>query len=164
MRARRWPGILFYGVLLAVLAADQAAKAWATAKLAPVESVAVVPGFFSLTYVRNPGIAFGLFAGQGWVVAVFMAALAGVAIWFARELDWRRWQPNVLGGLLLGGALGNLLDRWRQGQVVDFLDFYVGRHHWPAFNVADSMICIAVGFIVLGQVGDSTKAAGPERK
>jgi signal peptidase II len=157
MQSSRQPGILFYLVVGLALALDQATKAWAVASLAPVGSIPVVPGFFSLTYVRNTGVAFGLFAGQAWIVAVFMVALAGVALWYARGMNWARREPNIVGGLLVGGALGNLADRWRFGHVVDFLDVYLGPHHWPVFNVADSLICIAVGWIVLRQVGAGEK-------
>jgi signal peptidase II len=153
MHSRRWPGILFYVVAVLAIALDQATKAWAVASLEPAGSVPVVPGFFSLTYVRNTGVAFGMFAGQEWLVAAFMVVLAGVALWYARGLDWARREPNVVGGLLVGGALGNLIDRWRFGHVIDFFDVYVGPHHWPVFNVADSLICLAVGWIVLRQMG-----------
>jgi signal peptidase II len=153
MHLRRWPGIIFYGVVVLAIALDQATKAWATASLEPLGSVPVVPGFFNLTYVRNRGVAFGMFAGQEWVVAAFMVVLAGVALWYARGVDWARREPNIVGGLLVGGALGNLLDRWRFGHVVDFFDVYLGPHHWPVFNVADSLICIAVGWIVARQMG-----------
>ena len=153
MHSRRWPGILFYVVAVLAITLDQATKAWAMASLEPVGSMPVVPGFFSLTYVRNTGVAFGMFAGQEWVVAGFMIVLTGVALWYARGLDWARREPNIVGGLLVGGALGNLLDRGRFGHVVDFFDVYVGPHHWPVFNVADSLICIAVGWIVLRQLG-----------
>jgi signal peptidase II len=134
-----------------VLILDQATKAWALAGLRPVERITLVPGLFDLTFVRNTGIAFGLFAGEGWLVAAFMLALTGGAIWYARELNWNRAEPNLVGGFLVGGALGNLIDRGRLGYVVDFLDFHAGRHHWPVFNVADSLICVAVGWIVLRQ-------------
>jgi signal peptidase II len=153
MHARRWPGILFYVVAVVAIALDQATKAWAMAALEPVGSIPVVPGFFSLTYVRNTGVAFGMFAGQEWVVGAFMVVLIGVAIWYARGLDWARREPNIVGGLLVGGALGNLLDRFRFGHVVDFLDVHAGPHHWPTFNVADSLICVAVGWIVVRQLG-----------
>jgi signal peptidase II len=157
MHARRWPGILFYIIVGLAIALDQATKALVLAALAPVGSIPVIPGFFSLTYVRNTGVAFGMFAGQGWLVAVFMVVLAGVALWYARGMDWARCEPNIVGGLLVGGAAGNLLDRWRLGHVVDFLDVYLGPHHWPVFNVADSLVCIAVGWIVLRQVGTAEK-------
>jgi signal peptidase II len=154
MQTRRWPGILFYLVALAMIALDQATKVWALKSLQPVGMVTVVPGFFNLTFVRNTGIAFGMFQGEGWLVALFMIVLAGVAFYYTRDLNWRGWEPNLVGGCLMGGALGNLLDRSRLGYVVDFFDVYVGSHHWPVFNVADSLVCIAVGWIVVRQLGE----------
>jgi signal peptidase II len=149
MHLRRWPEILFYLVILFVIGLDQLTKAWAITALRPVGMITIVPGFFELTFVRNTGIAFGLFAREGWLVAVFMAGLALVALYYTRELNWRGWEPNLVGGCLVGGALGNLLDRMRHGYVVDFFDFHVGPYHWPSFNVADSLICVSVGWIVL---------------
>lgn len=153
MDAHRWPGILFYGVMVLVIAADQLTKAWALNSLRPVGMIPVVPGFFNLTFVRNTGIAFGMFAGQGLLVAVFMIGLAAMALYYARGLNWRSWEPNLVGGCLVGAALGNLLDRTRLGYVVDFFDVYAGSHHWPVFNVADSLICVAVGWIVVRSLG-----------
>ncbi len=157
MTARRWPGILFYVVAALAIALDQAAKVWATASLRPLGTVALVPGFFNLTYESNTGVAFSLFAGQQWVVAAIMVALLAVGIWFARGVNWAGREPNLVGGMLVGGALGNLADRLRIGHVVDFLDVHAGPHHWPVFNVADSLICIAVGWIVLRQMGAPEK-------
>jgi signal peptidase II len=152
MHTRRWPKVLFYGMILLALALDQATKAWATASLRPVEMVRLIPGFFSLTYVENTGIAFGMFAGKGLLVAVGMIALVAVALYYSRGLNWASWEPNVVGGALVGGALGNLLDRSRLGFVVDFFDVHAGNYHWPVFNVADSLICVAVGWIVVRQL------------
>ena len=149
MQSRHLPDWLFYVVTVVAVLVDQATKASVLASLRPVGSVAVIPGFFNLTFVHNTGIAFGLFAGKGWLVAAFMIVLGVFAIYQAKALDWRTWEPNVVGGCLLGGALGNLLDRARLGYVVDFLDVYVGPHHWPVFNVADSLICLAVGWILV---------------
>jgi signal peptidase II len=148
----RWPRPIFYLVLVLAIVADQLTKAWATMSLRPLGSVPLVPGFFNLTYVQNTGIAFGMFAGQGLLVAVFMIVLAIVAIYYTRGLNWAKWEPNIVGGCLCGGALGNLLDRSRFGFVVDFFDVHAGSYHWPVFNVADSLICLAVGWIVLRQL------------
>ncbi len=149
---RSWPRPLFYLVLAAAIALDQAAKAWATASLHPFEPVMIIPGLFNLAYSTNTGVAFGMFAGRGLLVAAFMLVLAGLAVWFARGLNWRPWEPNVVAGCLCGGALGNMIDRLRIGHVVDFLDVYVGPHHWPTFNVADSLICVSVGWILVRQL------------
>lgn len=153
MDVRCRPGILFYGMILLVLAADQSTKAWVLASLRPVGTVAVIPGLFNLTFIRNTGIAFGMFAGQSWVVAAFMIGLAVLAFYYSRDLNWRSWEPNVVGGGLVGGALGNLIDRWRLGYVVDFLDLHGGHYHWYVFNVADSLICISVGWILMRSFG-----------
>jgi signal peptidase II len=150
MPARR-PRPTFYAVILLVIALDQLAKIWVRASFRPDESLALVPGFFNLTYVRNTGVAFGMFAGQGLLVGLFVAALALAALYYARSLNWAGWETNLVGGCLCGGALGNLLDRSRLGYVVDFFDVHIGTHHWPVFNVADSLICLSVGWIVLRQ-------------
>ncbi len=148
----RWPRPLFYLVLVLAIALDQLTKAWATALLEPIFSVKLIPGFFNLTYVQNTGIAFGMFAGQGLLVGLFIAVLVAVALYYTRGLNWAHGEPNLVGGCLCGGALGNLLDRSRLGYVVDFFDVHLGTYHWPVFNVADSLICIAVGWIVVRQL------------
>jgi len=160
--SRRWPRLLFYFVALIAAAADQGSKAWATVSL-PGRPLTLIPGVLDFRYLTggNTGIAFGLFQGQIWLVAVFMVILAGVAIYYARGLDWGRWEPNLVGGCLVGGAAGNLIDRVRLGHVVDFIDLHAGPHHWPTFNVADSLVCVAVGWIVIRQL--RSPAAAPSR-
>ena len=148
----RWPRPSFYAVTILVIVLDQLAKMWATASLKPIGTATLVPGLFSLTYVRNTGIAFGMFAGHALLVGLFVAALALAAFYYTRDLNWAGWEPNLVGGCLCGGALGNLLDRSRLGYVVDFFDVHLGIYHWPVFNVADSLICCAVGWIVLRQL------------
>lgn len=148
----RWPRLLFYIVIVFSMVADQVTKAWATLSLQPLGTVPLIPGFFNLTYVRNSGIAFGMFAHQGLMIGLFMIALVLLAIYYTRGLNWALREPNLIGGMLCGGALGNLLDRSRFGYVIDFFDVYLGAWHWPVFNVADSLICIAVGWIVVRQL------------
>jgi signal peptidase II len=148
----RWPRPSFYAVTLLVMVLDQLTKTWATVSLRPIGAVTLLPGLFNLTYVRNTGIAFGMFAGQGLLVGLFVAAFALAAFYYTRGLDWAGWEPNLVGGCLCGGALGNLADRSRLGYVVDFFDVHLGSHHWPVFNVADSLICLSVGWIVFRQL------------
>ena len=124
-----------------VVALDQATKQLAATDIAPNEQVAVIPGL-DLTNTRNTGVAFGALEGGGAVVAVLIAvSLALLLAYFVanRNRPWL-WLPV---GMLLGGALGNLADRSREGAVIDFIDPVA----WPAFNVADS--CIVVGVLVL---------------
>jgi signal peptidase II len=137
---------------LLVLALDQWTKWLVETNLPPLETAIVVPGFLQLVHVRNPGVAFGLFASAGaassWILLLFgLAALALVAVYL------RRARPDqtlllIALGLVLGGALGNLVDRFASGAVTDFVDVFVGAHHWPAFNVADSAITIALCLLV----------------
>jgi signal peptidase II len=111
----------------------------------------VIPGFLNLTHVRNTGVAFGLLAsdgvggggGGGLLTILGLGALAAVALyfWFVPSRD--RWLLVALA-LVVGGAVGNLIDRVTSGAVTDFIDVFVGVHHWPSFNVADSAISIGI--------------------
>jgi len=148
----RWPRLSFYVVIVLVLVVDHLTKTWTTASFRPGQTVVLIPGFFNLTYVQNTGVAFGLFKGQGLLVGLFVAVIAVASFYYSREVNWAAWQPNLVGGCLVGGALGNLIDRVRLGYVVDFFDIHAGAYEWPVFNVADSLICIAVAWIVVGQL------------
>ena len=139
---------------LVVLVLDQLTKAWALEALVPGRPVPVIDGFFSLTLVTNPGLAFGMLsttpAGWRWVVALLsIGALTVLAVVGLRMLPGGgRLTPLALG-LIFGGAVGNLIDRGRFGAVVDFLDFYWRSYHWPAFNAADSAITVGVALLAL---------------
>ena len=139
---------------LVVLVLDQLTKAWALQALMPGRTVPVIDGFFSLTLVTNPGLAFGMLsttpAGWRWVVALLsIGALSVLAVVGLRMLPGGgRLTPLALG-LIFGGAVGNLIDRGRFGAVVDFLDFYWRSYHWPAFNAADSAITVGVALLAL---------------
>ncbi len=148
----RWPRFSFYVVILLVLVVDHLTKAWTMASFRPGQTAVLIPGFFNLTYVQNTGVAFGMFKGQGLLVGLFVAAIALAAFYYSREVNWAGWEPNLVGGCLVGGALGNLIDRVRLGYVVDFFDVHAGAYQWPVFNIADSLICIAVGWIVFRQL------------
>ena len=132
-------------------AADQLTKYWAVTRLKPVGSVAVVPGFFSLTYVENQGAAWGMLAGRHLFLIGFSLLTLAFLFWRRRQLFDPLWGGRLTLTLLMGGILGNLIDRIRLNYVVDFLDFFWGRHHFPAFNVADSAICCGVFLFILTQ-------------
>lgn len=128
------------------LAADQLTKAIVLEQASRLaEGMPVLPGF-ALVFVWNPGISFGAFGGVGpWALsALALAVTAAMAVWM-----WRERSGLVVAalGLIIGGALGNVLDRLRHGAVVDFLDLSVGTYHWPAFNLADT--AITVGAILM---------------
>ncbi|MEL6114213.1 signal peptidase II [Photobacterium sp. SP02] len=123
--------------------------------------IEVLP-FFNLLYVHNYGAAFSFLSdASGWQRWLFTAIALGVT---ALLMVWMRRTPashtmvNSAYALIIGGALGNLFDRLYHGFVVDFLDFYIGQHHWPAFNIADSAICVGAGLIILeGLLAGKTK-------
>jgi len=139
---------------LVVIVLDQITKVAVIRALQPYEAISVIPGFFNLVHVRNPGIAFGLLSqlGTAWS-RVLLSALTTAAVilliyWFGRVRDKDRKAAFGLS-LVIGGAVGNLIDRLRLGEVVDFLDFYVGSFHWPAFNVADSAVTVGTLLLAL---------------
>jgi signal peptidase II len=140
-------------VSTAILAADQAAKALVRAFLPLHESVEVVPSLFSLTHVTNRGALFGILhdLADPWRGALFtivpLVAIVLIVHFQGRTSPEDRLAQSGLA-LILGGAFGNFLDRVRLGHVTDFLDVYVGPHHWPAFNIADSAICVGVGLLI----------------
>jgi signal peptidase II len=153
----------FFIIAVTVLLLDRLAK-WAVASnIALHDSVVVIPGFLRLTHVQNTGAAFGLFAETSaqWKVGA-LVSFSILALVVVSALLWKNshsLSTTTIGlSLILGGAMGNLWDRMVSGHVVDFLDFYVGSYHWPAFNVADS--AIVVGAILLVAEIVFTKPAG----
>jgi signal peptidase II len=157
---RKWQ--LFACLVLCVLALDQATKLYVHTTFALHESRPVIANLFAFTYVRNSGAAFGILAQQSpdflrlFFPAVTAIALLGLLIYFVRV----PYQHTLtLWGLclIMAGALGNAIDRFWLGQVIDFIDVHWYAYHWPAFNVADSSICIGVGLLLL----ESFRAAKP---
>lgn len=139
-------------VLLCVLGLDQATKQWIHSTLHLYERVSIIPNYFHLTYIRNQGAAFGLFSSQPesfrmpFFIGVSLVAVAFIGYFFHRARPDQRLLVIALG-LVLSGALGNLIDRVRLGEVIDFLDIHWRHLHWPAFNVADIAICFGVGLL-----------------
>ena len=132
--------MFFYFLVLSVLAFDQITKLLAIKYLAPSESWPLIPGIFHLTFVENTGIAFGLFRQhQPILIGLITISLIGLLIWGSKSKSFDL--PQRIGlALILGGAVGNWIDRVRLGAVIDFLDFRV----WPVFNIADSAITVGV--------------------
>ena len=137
-----------------VIVLDQISKMIILRLLPLYETIPVIPGFFNITHIHNPGGAFGFMAGQGPEVRsllfLAMSSLAAVTIvyFYLRTPAAYSWLSTALL-LIFGGAIGNMIDRFRFGEVVDFLDFYAGGYHWPAFNMADSGITVGMTILVV---------------
>ena len=140
------------GIAMAILVADQLTKWWVLLQFEGLsERGRVVTGFFNLVLVWNRGVSFGLFNNAARLNAIVFSALA-VAIVLALLIWLWRVRQTLIGaaiGLVVGGAIGNVIDRLRFGAVVDFLDFHAAGWHWPAFNVADAAICVGVALMAL---------------
>ena len=140
---------LLIGVSLIIVSLDQITKLLIINTMQLHESIPVIAGFFNLTYIRNPGAAFGLFATTNSAFRlIFFVGTSIFALGLLGTIFYRIHPDDVWGQLtvssIVGGAIGNLLDRLQHGEVVDFLDVYIGRYHWPAFNVADGAISVGV--------------------
>ncbi len=153
------PAARAFGLAAVIVILDQVTKLWAVSALELYRSVEILP-FFNLTLLHNTGAAFSFLADAGgwqrwFFVGLTVIIATGVAIWLARLPVHERFTRASLT-LILGGAIGNLIDRIRLGYVIDFLDFHAAGWHWPAFNVADAAIsCGAVLLIVFGLLGRS---------
>ena len=139
---KKWPWVL---LVLVIVALDQATKYWALLTLLPYQPLAVMP-MVNLTLAYNTGAAFSFLSTTGewhrWFFTVFSTVMAtGLVIWIIRLAPEFRLQRIALS-LILGGAIGNLIDRAFLGYVIDFIDIYYKSHHWPVFNIADSAICV----------------------
>ena len=144
--------VIFLITLLLVVGLDQISKMYVISVMTLHSSHPVIDGFFNITYVRNPGAAFGFLANaapmfRSLFLIVVSAAAIVMILWFLAKNKSAGMFLTFALSLILGGAVGNLLDRIRFGSVVDFLDFYIASWHWPAFNVADS--AISVGAVLL---------------
>jgi signal peptidase II len=161
----KWKLVLSWLVPIIVL--DQLTKIIVDRTMPLHHSIPIVDGFFSLTYVRNTGAAFGIFAGSHEVFRLpFLIGVSILAIGFILVM-LKRLRDDATGlvtalTFILGGAIGNLIDRVLHGEVIDFLDVYYSNYHWPAFNLADSFITVGVTitlFYLVGAKGDDPFAA-----
>lgn len=139
-------------IVIPVLILDQVSKLIIARHVPLHSSIDVIEGFFSITHIRNTGAAFGLMAGHSLSFYLFsLVAFVAVVfvLWYFRNLSDRDVTSAVALSLVLAGALGNLIDRLRLGEVIDFLDVYYGQWHWPAFNVADASVSVGIGFLAV---------------
>lgn len=149
MSIHHYRTLLWVSTIVIIL--DRLTKAIIVNTLTLHQSIEVIPGLLNITYIRNSGVAFGLFRDGGVFGLALLSALSFVALIVVVYLYRRTGNKAEAFALSLvaGGAVGNLIDRVRSGEVVDFLDIYIGSHHWPAFNIADSAITIGVIVTIL---------------
>jgi len=146
--------VRFSMVATLVVACDQISKALVLEKMPIFKSIAIIPGLFNLTHVHNPGGAFGFLAQNGsplrhWIFLGAALLALGLILYFHHQTPRSHPYMAFSLALIFGGAIGNLIDRVRFGEVVDFLDLYVASLHWPTFNVADSAVTIGVTIFIL---------------
>jgi len=144
--------IYFLFIAIGVLAIDQLTKEAIIEHFALHQSIEIIPGIFHITYIRNTGAAFGILSGgETWRIYFFLVVGAVALISLFRFFYSNYKDPVVVTGtaMVCGGAAGNILDRIRYGYVIDFLDFFWGHYHWPAFNAADTAITIGVFLLLL---------------
>ena len=158
MRRIDWQALL---LVAATIVVDQIVKQLLLGYLQSAGPVVpVIEGFFQLVFVQNKGVSFGLMSGDralpAWILSgVALLVCIGLAVWL------RRTDRPLTGwgiGLVMGGAIGNVIDRARWGAVFDFADFHVGQWHWPAFNIADSAIVVGVGLMLLDSIVGEKKS------
>lgn len=140
---------------LAVVIIDQFSKYIVVENMALGESIPIIENIFHLTYILNPGAAFGMFAHNRLFFIGIAVVVIGLIIWARKEILASPLEVKAGAGLFLGGAIGNLIDRARQGVVIDFFDFRI----WPIFNIADIAICIGVGLIIWNLLKTELKRA-----
>ena len=158
------PRYTLFAILTVVgLLLDQASKLYIDRSVQLFDSIPVVANFFNITYVRNPGAAFSFLSNASWRLPFFIgiSLVASIAILVAfHKLRNDQRLAQVSLAMIFSGAVGNLIDRARMGEVIDFLDVHWYRHHWPAFNVADSLICMGVFLLALDMLLEDRHSKG----
>lgn len=155
---------LFALLTVGGLLLDQATKLYIDRSMQLFDSIPVVTNLFNITYVRNRGAAFSFLSEASWRLPFFIgitlvASIAILVAFFKLRDDQKLAQTSM--AMIFSGAVGNLIDRLRLGEVIDFLDVHWYRHHWPAFNVADSLICLGVFLLALDMLLEDRRLKRP---
>lgn len=152
----------FYSIALIIITLDQLCKFAVQEHLDLGQVIPIIPSFFNLTYLLNPGAAFGFLSGASaafrnpFFIMISVAAVLFI-LYYRSHHRGMGFLPSLGLAFILGGAVGNLIDRLRLGMVVDFLDFFYGSYHWPAFNIADSAITVGVALMIFEILTDRGK-------
>ena len=150
------------GLSALVLALDQWSKAWVLDSLPEYVAVPVIDGFWNWYRTYNTGAAFSFLADAGgwqkWFFIVLAFAISGLMVWMLARTPRRDWRQALPLALVIGGAIGNVIDRILHGHVIDFIQWHVGQHYWPAFNIADSAVVGgAIGIALFGLLAGTPK-------
>jgi len=152
--------LLLLAVSLPVIILDQATKILIVRRLLYHEAIPVIPNFFEIIHARNPGAAFSFLRDSSFrlpfLITVSIAASIAVIVVYGKLRPDQKLASLSLG-LILGGAVGNLIDRVRLGEVIDFLNVHWYQHYWPAFNVADSALCVGVGLLAVDMIREERR-------
>jgi signal peptidase II len=154
----RWS--LFSLIVVLGLVADQASKLYIHVSMSLYQSIPVLDGLFNITYLRNKGAAFSFLANASWRIPFFITVTlvaAVVILVVLRKLRADQRLAQVALAMIFSGAIGNLIDRIRLGEVIDFLEVDWKSYHWPAFNVADSLICVGVALVAFDMLQEERR-------
>jgi len=143
---------IVWTVAIAAIFLDQASKILVESMMKLGQSDTVIGDLFRLTYINNAGGAFGIFLGGGWFYFVASIVAVVMILFYLRRISVHQILPRLSLAMILGGALGNLIDRLRRGVVTDFLDFGIGNTRWPVFNLADAFITVGVILFLLSMM------------
>ena len=168
MAAPKPNALSWLGVSALVIVLDQLSKAWVLRALPEYTDIVVIPGFWNWFRTYNTGAAFSFLANSGgwqiWFFSILAFAISALLIWWLYKTPRGDWKTALPYALIIGGALGNVIDRMIHGHVIDFIKWYIGDHVWPAFNLADAAIVGgAIGLVLFGVLGgkkDKDSAAG----
>jgi len=162
---KRWQ--LFSLIVIAGLLADQFTKIWIDRSMRLYDSIQVIENFFHITYLRNRGAAFSFLSDASWRLPFFITisiiAAVVILVAFSKLRDDQKLGQTALA-MIFSGAIGNLIDRIRLGEVIDFLDAHWYRHHWPTFNVADSLIFVGVFLLALDMILEEKREKKAQKK
>jgi len=148
MNKKYFPLIIIFLIIVLI---DQITKFYIASNFELYQSIEIIRGFFNITYIRNSGVAFGMFSNlkgsfiQIVFIAIYIIAIISILILYRETHGY----SHIALSLIFSGAIGNLIDRIFRGEVVDFMDFHWQNYHWPAFNVADSCITVGVGLLMI---------------
>ena len=149
-------------VTLNLVLVDAVVKEVAAGCLKASAAVSVIPNLFDLAYVENCGCAWGMFQGHVWPLAVFGLLALAFLVWRRKDVFGSGRLAAFAEPMLYAGIVGNVIDRLFRGYVIDMFDFHWGPHHFPCFNVADSLICVAVGLMLLASLCQKDRKEGPK--